>query len=388
MPSHLYFHLPYCRRKCPYCDFFKQVPHSGERERYVESLLTEMKLAFEQLPEFKQIAETVYLGGGTPSLHPPAEIGAILSQVRQFWGIGNPAEITLEANPGTLTTELLNGWRNSGVNRLSIGVQSFSQRKLHLLYRDHSTQDARDAVRYARDAGFENISADLIFGLPGENLEELRADLTEMLSLNPEHISLYSLEFHPGTPFDRWRRNGKMLPLSEDLEADLYLEIHNILSQAGFEHYEVSNFARPGRRSVHNQVYWTNQPYLGMGVSAHSFDGNLVRFSNVADLHRYFADIESGRLPLSDRHENTRREAQEEWISNALRRNDGIFRPDAETILGSELTAILWERAKELPVNLRELTDERLSLTPAGWFRENSVLLWLFEAIPSVEIKS
>lgn len=382
MPSHIYLHLPYCRRKCPYCDFFKLVPHAGERERYVTALLKEMTLARAHYSEFTGPAATVYFGGGTPSLHPPAEIAALLAHLRELWGIAAGAEVTLEANPGTLTAEIAAGWRDAGVNRLSLGAQSFSERKLRLLYRDHTAQEIHTAVSAARAAGLGHLSLDLIFGLPGENLEELRADLANLLALRPQHVSLYNLEFHAGTPFDRWRASGKMVPLSADLEADLYLEIHRTLTSEGYEHYEVSNFALPGYRAVHNQAYWINRPYLGLGASAHSYNGNLLRFSNAADIHRYFADIEIGKLPIAELHENTPRERQEEWISNSLRRVDGILKRDALTTLGDEITHALWQRAGELPPGLSVLDDAHLSLTPAGWFRENSVLLFLFEGLP------
>jgi oxygen-independent coproporphyrinogen III oxidase len=381
MPSHFYIHLPYCRRKCPYCDFFKLVPHSGERERYVEAALQEMALAHAQYSEFAGPAATVYFGGGTPSLHSPQEIAALIQRIRELWGIVPGAEITLEANPGTLITEIAAGWHDAGINRLSLGAQSFSARKLKLLYRDHTASEITDAVNSARAAGLESLSLDLIFGLPDENLEELRSDLASLVALQPQHVSLYNLEFHAGTPFDRWRASGKLVPLDADLEADLYLEIHETLAREGYEHYEVSNFARPGFRAVHNQAYWINRPYLGLGASAHSYNGHRLRFSNVADIHRYFAAIELGKLPVAESHANTPREQQEEWISNSLRRVDGILKSDAIAILGDAITRALWQRARELPAALYTLTDDRFALTPAGWFRENSVLLWLFEGL-------
>ncbi len=344
-----------------------------------------MVLAHRQYPEFSGPAATVYFGGGTPSLHPPEEIAALLARVRELWGIAPEAEITIEANPGTISNEIAAGWRDAGVNRFSLGAQSFAERKLKLLFRDHTAQEILDAVRYAREETLGHLSLDLIFGLPGENLEELRADLACLLALRPQHVSLYNLEFHAGTPFDRWRASGKLVPLSADLEADLYLEINRTLTREGYEHYEVSNFALPGYRAVHNQAYWTNRPYLGLGASAHSYNGNLLRFSNVADIHRYFADIEVGKLPVAESHTNTPREQQEEWISNSLRRVDGILKSDALTKLGEEATHALWQRARELPAGLSVLDDVHLSLTPAGWFRENSVLLFLFEGLPQTK---
>ena len=381
MPLHLYFHLPYCRRKCPYCDFFKQVPRAGERQRFVQALLKEVDLAWRAYDFFDRPVSTVYFGGGTPSLHPPEEIAALLTHVQKTWGISEDAEITLEANPGTLTAEALGGWRAAGVNRLSIGAQSFSPRKLKLLYRDHSAAEIPDAVRLARAAGFANISLDLIFGLPEESLEEWKADLISAAALDPEHVSLYNLEFHEGTPFDRWRATGKLVPLSEDVEADLYLATHEFFTQRGYEHYEVSNFAKPGFRAVHNSAYWEEKPYLGLGPSAHSFDGRRQRFFNKPDLHAYFEDIEANQLPIGGSQILTEREHIEEWISLALRRSDGIRFEAAVLELGEARAQALWKRANTLPEAVRTLSDEHFALSAEGWFRENSVLLFLFEGI-------
>lgn len=388
MPLHLYFHLPYCRRKCPYCDFFKRVPRTGERERFVQTLLREMQLAAQCYSTFTGPAKTAYFGGGTPSLHPPEEIAALLDRARRCWGIDESAEITLEANPGTLTAESLSGWRAAGVNRLSIGAQSFSERKLKLLYRDHTVREIHDAVTLGRAAGFFNLSLDLIFGLPEESFEEWKADLEAAAVLHPEHISLYNLEFHEGTPFARWRKEGKLVPLAEDTEADWYRFTHNFLVQRGYEHYEISNFAKPGFRSVHNSAYWEGKPYLGFGPSAHSFDGDRTRFFNKADLHAYFADIEEERLPIGGQQSSNDREQMEEWISLRLRRSDGIRLADAAQRWSEPIAQTLWERAARLPDSLRNLSDDHFSLTAEGWFRENSVLLFLFDGIEKVPMQA
>lgn len=302
-------------------------------------------------------------------------------QARELWGIQDSAEITLEANPGTLTAEMLAGWRQAGVNRLSLGAQSFSPRKLALLYRDHTADETEKAVKLARAAGFNNLSLDLIFGLPGETLDEWRTDLEQAFALAPEHVSLYNLEFHEGTPFDRWRASGKLVPLSEDVEADLYLATHVFFTQRGYEHYEVSNFARPGYRAAHNSAYWEQKPYLGLGPSAHSFDGKRLRFFNRPDLHAYFAEIEANRLPVGGQQMLTVQEHLEEWISLALRRSDGILWAAAIEHLGEPLARRLWARAEELPEALRVWSAEHFALSAEGWFRENSVLLFLYQAL-------
>jgi oxygen-independent coproporphyrinogen-3 oxidase len=378
MPFHLYFHLPYCRRKCPYCDFYKIVPRTGERERFVSALTREISAAELNHSWALGSVQTVYFGGGTPSLHPPHEIGALLTEVRRVWGIAPEAEITLEANPNGLTSELLSGWREAGVNRLSLGAQSFSPRKLALLFRDHGPEDTARSVENARTAAFSNISLDLIFGLPEETLEEWEADLQTAFSLNPEHVSLYNLEFHEGTPFHRWKEAGRLRPLPGDFEADLYLTAHEFFASRGFEHYEISNFARPGFRSRHNLAYWESKPYLGLGPSAHSFDGQALRFHNVADMNGYLSALDLGRLPIEKEFHLSEAERSEEWIWLSLRRVAGIDFDAACAHLSEPSARALWNRARQLPETLREVTPRTFRLTPEGWFREDSVLLWLF----------
>ncbi len=383
MPFHLYMHMPYCRRKCPYCDFFKKVPRAGERQRFVAALAKEMKLAAQNYLWASGSPATIYFGGGTPSLHPTEEIANLLSCVCDTWGNVNTMEITLETNPGTVDLNTLQGYRAAGINRLSIGAQSFHSRKLAMLYRDHTVEETRECVQIACAAGLRNLSLDLIFGLPGETLEEWTQDIYHALALNPEHVSLYNLEFHEATPFGRWKRTGRLSPLDPDLEAEMYLMTHEILTENGFEHYEVSNFAKPGFQSVHNSAYWKGCPYLGLGPSAHSFDGHTLRIANVADIPEYFRALDEDRLPVhktTSLDEPTRRE---DWISLQLRRSEGISYHDAVNVLGVKETAQLWLRAESLPESTRVLTTDRFHLTAAGWFRENTILLHLADAVHS-----
>jgi len=374
----LYLHMPYCRRKCPYCDFFKKVPQSGERERFADALSTELDLAARHHSWATGSPATVYFGGGTPSLHTADEIAFLLSRIRQVWGDYGEAEVTLETNPGTVDEIKLRAYRQAGVNRLSIGAQSFSSRKLAMLYRDHIADETRACVQMARHAGFTNLSLDLIFGLPGETLEEWRHDIYHALDMNPEHVSLYNLEFHPNTIFDRWKRAGRLSPLDEDLEAEMYLMTHELMTEHGFAHYEVSNFGRPGYESVHNSAYWKGRPYLGVGPSAHSYDGQRLRSENIADMHGYFGAIEEGHAPVARSEAVDEQTRREDWISLQLRQSAGILYEDAVRELGDEEARILWRRAAELPGDVCELKAGYLRLTSKGWFQENSVLLWLF----------
>ena len=377
MPFHLYLHMPYCRRKCPYCDFFKKVPRTGERQQFVEALKKEMKLAAQRYPWAAGAPATIYFGGGTPSLHPAEEIANLLACIRDTWENVNTPEITLETNPGTVDQTALMDYAAAGINRLSIGAQSFHARKLAMLYRDHTADETRECVQMARAAGVRNLSLDLIFGLPGETLEEWNQDIHHTLSLNPEHVSLYNLEFHEATPFGRWKQSGRLSPLDPDLEAEMYLMTHEILAEHGFDHYEVSNFAKPGFRSAHNSSYWSGRPYLGLGPSAHSFDGHMLRFENVADMPEYFALIAADRLPVAKSETLDERTRQTDWIGLQLRKREGISFADAVTNLGANEAAQLWERAEQLPQSSRELSPDYLRLTTEGWFKENSLVLWL-----------
>lgn len=381
MPVAIYLHLPFCRRLCPYCDFFKKVPRQGDLARISEVILQELSASLPRETSWANGPLTsVYFGGGTPSLHSPEQLEALLNAVSKIGGVTS-CEVTLEANPGTLSLNSLQELRRVGINRLSLGCQSFSERKLKLLYRDHTSGETRDTVKNARRAGFKNISMDLIFGLPGETRDEWLSDIEQLLACEPDHVSLYNLEYHENTPYGKWLLEGKLDPLSEDLEAELYLLTHETLERAGFEHYEVSNFAKPGFRSVHNQVYWEGKPYLGFGPSAHSFDGTARRFANVADLHEYERRVLAGESCIDREWQNSEREQWEEWISVRLRRKEGIEWQSCHDKWGGVHARKLWEAATLLPAHLRVIDEEVFRLTPEGWFVENEVLLAIYEKV-------
>ncbi|MBI5508725.1 MAG: radical SAM family heme chaperone HemW [Deltaproteobacteria bacterium] len=265
----IYVHVPYCRSRCPYCDFNSVAIADPPWPRYTAALTAEVKArasAFAGLT-----VASVYLGGGTPSLAPADTIGRVLAAVREQFAVGAAPEITLEANPGTLDPTHLASLRQLGCNRLSLGLQSTSDRLLAVLGRAHTAAQGLESVREARRAGFENVSVDLIFAVPGQSLADLEADLEKVLALEAEHVSIYALTYHAGTDFEARRRAGRLTPVDEDLESDMMDRIDLLLTHAGLEHYEVSNYARPGRRAVHNTLYWTGAKYLGVGAGAHSF---------------------------------------------------------------------------------------------------------------------
>jgi len=270
----LYVHLPYCLRRCSYCDFNTYAVAQIPEERYVETLRREVTYAADR-PEWQgRPVATVFFGGGTPSLFSPTSLGWLLETFDRLFGIEAGAELTMEANPGTFegsAADRLLGFRRAGLNRISLGAQSFDARHLATLGRIHSPQDTFAAVEAARAAGFDNLSCDLIAAIPGQTLEDWQADLEQAIALSPEHISAYSLTYEEGTPLTGMKRAGLFRPAEEELELAMFRAARTKLIAAGFEHYEISNFAKPGRASRHNLAYWTWSDYLALGAGAHGF---------------------------------------------------------------------------------------------------------------------
>ena len=266
----VYVHLPYCTSLCPYCDFNSYVqpapPWPDMQRALLHELATRAPLFAPHGP-----AQTLYFGGGTPSLAPPAVIDQVIAAGRAQLALQANAEITLEANPGSVDVEKLSAYRAAGVNRISLGWQSTHDRLLRVLGRGHSAQDARDAYVATRAAGFDNVSMDLIFAVPSQTLDELDADLDAIVAHSPEHVSLYALTYHAGTPFYRRRARGRLTPAPEELEVAMMERIEQRLTAVGYQHYEVSNYARPGREARHNSLYWQGGRYVGIGPGAHSF---------------------------------------------------------------------------------------------------------------------
>lgn len=302
MRAGLYIHFPFCLKRCLYCDFNSTAAAGEDPRRYVELLLSEMELRHAALPE-PVTAPTLYLGGGTPSLMAPDLVGRLIEAAVRYFGLEGDAEVTLEANPGTLSPERLAGYRSAGVNRLSLGVQSFEDRLLQRLGRVHTAGEAVACIEASRRAGFDNISIDLMHSLPEQSLSQWQWALNRAASLGPEHISAYALTVEPGTPFERLLEEGG-LPLPGEEEAALMFEMTSrSLAGAGYLQYEISNFARPGRASRHNLSYWSRLSYLGFGAGAHSLwngDGLGRRWKNACDLPGYTGGIAGGAIPEQD----------------------------------------------------------------------------------------
>ncbi|WP_303720712.1 radical SAM family heme chaperone HemW [Malonomonas rubra] len=334
--SGFYLHIPFCQRKCDYCDFYSlPLENDIELQRYVELLLREIDLLAKRWA-MRGPLETVFFGGGTPSLLSAEQVDSILCQLDARFGIASRCEISLEANPGTVTAEKLRGYCRVGVNRLSLGVQTLNDVQLRLLGRIHSAAEAKQAVAMARQAGFTNLNLDLIFALPEQTLPQLEQDVAELLKLQPEHLSLYGLSFEPRTPLAKRQSLGQLTEPDEQFYVDSYLLIDRLLTAAGFEHYEISNFARPGFRCRHNQAYWRRQTCLAAGCGAHSFFSNGwgERWMVDTSLPNYCERLEHLELPMERLEDFDRQTAMAETVYLALRMVDGLSRTDFQRQFG------------------------------------------------------
>ena len=287
----IYLHIPFCIRRCKYCDFITYAGKDELMPGYFTALMAELHHQASTLQDLPPQVDTIFFGGGTPSLMKGEWIEALIDSVRKEYALEKDAEISLEANPGTLSPSFPARLLEAGVNRLSIGVQSFFDRDLALLGRIHSPSQAVDAIHSARRAGFSNISLDLMFGIPGQSLADWQVNLHQAIALQPNHLSLYSLILEPGTQLFEDVQNGKLQPVSEDLSADMYELALDKLVEEGFSHYEISNWSRgEAFEARHNKIYWKNQPYLGVGAGAHS-SLNGLRVANVTTIEEYIQRV-------------------------------------------------------------------------------------------------
>jgi len=322
----LYLHIPFCSAICPYCDFAVLTGGPEMRERFVDSLLAEIRMWGADRDLFSDI-DTIYFGGGTPSALAPDQIARILGAARDDLSIQENAWIFFEANPEDVTPESARAWRDLGVRMLSLGIQSFDAEALRFLGRRHSPEEARQSVEIAREAGLGIVSIDLIYGLPDQTPGVWRQTLAEAVALRPDHISCYQLTIHVGTPFGFRLARGKLAELPEAAQADLFLATHRFLADHGYPAYEVSNFARsPEHRSRHNRKYWDHTPYLGVGPSAHSFSGlaGRRRWWNERNLKPYLIRTGAGERPLTGSEELTAEDLAVEALMLGFRTVEGI----------------------------------------------------------------
>jgi oxygen-independent coproporphyrinogen-3 oxidase len=364
----VYVHVPWCKRRCPYCAFYVEVDRGTPWGPFVDRVLAEHTM---RAPEFGDTAATVFLGGGTPSRMPGDALRRLLDGLPRAAG----AEVTAETNPEDATPEWLEAALEAGVNRLSLGVQTLDPKFAHLLNRAATVREAAETLDRVGRAGFRSWSVDLIFGLPGQTLADVEADLERLLAYGPPHVSLYGLTIEPGTPFER----ASFEPAGEDLWREMYDTIVARLKAVGIERYEVSNFARPGHSSAHNRLYWTDQPYMGLGPSAHGYAPDGRRWKNVADVGRYLAvadPTEESELPTGDARAM-------DLLVSALRGVDGVDRAHLSRTTGRRIAAEVVESLRRAGV-LR-VDGERIALTDAGFPLADGISARLADALVPVD---
>ena len=385
MKAGVYIHIPFCKSRCSYCDFATDVFKNEETvERYVNALIKEItnyelritNYSKNQKPKTKNQIEidTIYFGGGTPSLLQPKQLEKILDAVREKFSVDEKSEITMEMNPATMTLETLKNYKSLGVNRASFGAQTFDDTELKRLGRRHTAQDVRETIELLRKADYQNVSFDLIAGLPRQTLQDWERNLTEALKLEPEHISLYLLEIHEGTPLAEQIKTKRQPLPDEDLAGEMYKLMLEKLAAKNYAQYEISNFSLEGFQSKHNLKYWQFAPYFSFGVSAHSFDGANLRWANERDTFAYVKKIESGESPIAETIELDETTRRAEYAFLRLRLNEGIdlknYKENFGVCLANEYAEDL---ARLTEAGLIELTEESLRLSRKGRLYSNEV---------------
>ena len=385
----LYIHVPFCKTKCPYCDFNTYQGIEGQMGSYLEAVTAELRLWGEALGHCR--VRTVFFGGGTPSYLPDGDIAAILEAAAEAFVIVPNAETTIEANPGDLDDAACRGLLRQGVNRLSIGVQSLDNGLLQLLGRRHSADGAIEAFQTARDAGFDNVNLDLMYGLPHQTLTQWEDTIARLATLEPEHISLYALTLEEGTPMRLWADQGKIPEPDPDVAADMYALARQVLAESGYHHYEISNWAKPERQSQHNLIYWRNEPYLGVGPGAHSRLGEY-RFWTVLAPREYasmatswspslatgwtaFGESELGRASTVDGWEHIDPDtACSETMFLGLRLLDGLDLSRASKAVGQDLSERYEREIRELlDLGLLQRKGDIIRLDESAYLIANQV---------------
>lgn len=371
----LYIHVPFCIKKCRYCDFVSYPYREDDATAYLDGLLREMEIYSASPAVQERKISTVYIGGGTPTCLPGPYLEKIISSCFKHFNIIPGAEVSMEANPGTLDNELAERLLASGVNRLSLGVQACRDEELLLLGRIHSYRQAEESYRVAREAGFKNIGVDLIYGLPGQQAENWLQCLQLTAALEPDHISAYGLQLEEGTPLHREVKNGTVNACNEDEELKMLWGTINFLSGRGFEHYEISNFARPGKKCAHNIIYWRNQDYLGLGPAAHSYINGL-RCANETELNAYIKALDAGCLPVAQEEKIDLQTEMAETIFLGLRLVKGLNLRGFQDRFGCLLEEIYAEELRRLlELDLVEIIDGYLRLTTRGLPVANQVFV-------------
>jgi oxygen-independent coproporphyrinogen-3 oxidase len=367
----IYLHIPFCETRCHYCNFATGGYESELARRYVAALREEIGRA-EAKPEMHAV-DSIYFGGGTPTTLSVEQLRGIIQLCREKFEVAPNVEITSEANPGTISQAFLEDLRAAGVNRLSFGVQSFDDGELKMIGRSHSTEDARQAVRMARAAGFTNVSIDLIAGLPEQKMETWQRNLEEAFALEPDHLSVYLLELYKDAPLLHRINRGELHAIDDELTVEMYFALKDEAERHGFDHYEISNWARPGFESRHNLKYWTGAPYWAFGVSAAGYDGAL-RWSNTRNIHDYLTKIESGQSPVAETIELDDEDRQSENLFLRLRLKEGVNLRDHQARFGVNVLERYGDDLARLDeAGLIELNNDILKISRAGTVLANEV---------------
>ncbi|MGQ0640026.1 MAG: radical SAM family heme chaperone HemW [Gemmatimonadaceae bacterium] len=358
--SHVYIHVPFCARRCTYCDFAIAVRREAPVRQYLELLDTELRI---RAASADHVVDTIYLGGGTPSLLGAAGLADLLGRIRERFETAPNAEVTVEANPEDVNDASVSAWQRAGITRVSLGVQSFEPRVLTWMHRVHDVEGARRAAAAVAGAGFHSWSLDLIFALPDELSRDWRRDLDEALALDPRHISVYGLTVEPHTPLARWIERGVTADAPEESYEREFLEAHARLTAAGLEHYEVSNYAREGHSSRHNSAYWREVPYIGFGPSAHSFDGRRRRW-NTREYQAWATQVAAGTDPVAGSEVLSDDQRSLEHVYLGLRTSVGLRVDEVQPEIVEKWRDHGWAK----------LARERVRLTPQGWLRLDALV--------------
>jgi oxygen-independent coproporphyrinogen-3 oxidase len=371
----IYIHIPFCEKRCYYCDFYS-VANKAKINDFIKALISEIKLKQGFFREPKDPIKTIYFGGGTPSVLSIGQLEVILNEIANIFDISEVVECTIEVNPDDINAEYVKGLKSIGINRVSIGVQSFDDELLKLMNRRHSKDEAIKAVYEFYNAGILNISVDLIYGLPGTDEKCWKNTLEEAFKLPMTHLSAYCLGYEEGTVFHNWLKRKKIAEISEEMQWKQYKLLHEISINNGFEHYEISNLSKSGYRSKHNSSYWQGVPYLGLGPAAHSFDGE-VRSWNVADIRQYI-ELTLACQPCWEEEKLSEKDVFNEYLMTRLRTKEGIVIAEIEEKFQSKsANDILNKITNHYSQYFECLNEERIAMKLEGWFVSDSIIAGL-----------
>ena len=372
----IYIHIPFCRQACTYCNFHFSTSQKN-KEAYINALVKEISLSQQFINESDPI-ETIYFGGGTPSLLSIDEINKILDAIRKRFSIDANAEITLETNPDDVNENILQQWQYAGINRLSLGIQSFNEDELKWMNRAHNATQAMQSLHWIKQAGFKNYSVDLIYGSPLLNNAEFKKNVAFIFQHEVPHISCYALTVEPKTLLNKLIETKKSLPINTDKQAEQFELLMMWMNENGYEHYEISNFAKPGQRSRHNSSYWQGKPYYGFGPAAHSFNGKNIRRWNIANNALYIKSLEQNIIPFEEEI-LTEQQQVNEFVMISLRTIEGINLEKIESSFGEKYRSTILKSAEKFMASGTLVTlDNHLQLTAKGKFLADGIAAALF----------